>query len=179
MAGLGLSVTGTDFSPSGLKTCAAWLAREGLSATLVCHEMSRLPFPSCTFDGLIAYNVVYHTTLAGMRQILAEMRRVLQPGGRLYASFIAREDSKVGVYQADVKAGRCHELESFTFVYPQVGDAPEDKFLPHHYCDEAEVHDLLADLNIDMVDLDRREYSDGEGEPHVSVHYRVQARRRK
>jgi tellurite methyltransferase len=178
IARLGLAVTATDFSPSGLKTCAAWLVREGLSATLACHEMGRLPFPSSAFDGLVAYNVVYHTTLTGMRQVLVEVRRVLRPGGRLYATIIDREDSKVAVSHADVEGGKCHEIEPFTFVYPRLGDAPDDKYLPHHYCDEAEVYDLLAGFDIDDLGLDRREYDDGEGECHVGVHYHVQACRR-
>ena len=139
--------------------------------------MGRLPFFDCTFDGLIAYNVIYHATLAGMRQVLAEIRRVLEPGGRFYATIIAREDSKVSVCQADVKAGKCHEIEPFTFVYPRFGDAPDDKFLPHHYCDEAELHSLLADFAVDELYLDRREYGE-DGALHVGVHYHVQARRR-
>jgi SAM-dependent methyltransferase len=178
MARLGLTVTATDFSPSGLRTCAAWLFREELSAFLACHEMGRFPFPSFTLDGLLAYNVVYHATLAGMRQILGEIGRVLRPGGRLYATIIGRDDSKVAVSQADVRAGKCREIETFTFVYPRLGDAPDDKFLPHHYCDEAEVYDLLTGFDIDVLDLDRREYDDRDGERHVGVHYRVQARRR-
>jgi ubiquinone/menaquinone biosynthesis C-methylase UbiE len=98
--------------------------------------MGRLPFSANTFDGLIAYNVIYHATLAGMRRTLSEIGRVLCPGGRLYVTVIARQDSKVVGCQADVKAGKCHGIELFTFVYPRVGDAPDDKFLAHHYCDD-------------------------------------------
>lgn len=177
LALLGFAVTATDISLSGVKTCAAWLAREGLSATLACHEMGTLPFPDCTFDGLIAYNVIYHATLAGMRRILAEIRRVLRPGGWLYATIVAREDSKVATCQSVVRAGKCREIEPFTFVYPRFGDAPDDKFLPHHYCDETELHALLADFVIDDLRLDRREYVD-DGRPQVGVHYHVQVRRR-
>lgn len=175
---LGFAVTATDISPSGVKTCAAWLVREGLSATLACHEMGTLPFPNCTFDGLVAYNVIYHATLTGMRRILAEALRVLCPGGRLYATVIACEDSKVATCQAGVKAGKCSEIEPFTFVYPRFDDAPDDKYLPHHYCDEAEVHALLAGFAIEDLQLDRREYVDDDGELQIGVHYHVQARRR-
>jgi SAM-dependent methyltransferase len=177
LAHLGFAVTATDISLSGVKTCAAWLAREGLSATLACHEMGTLPFPNCAFDGLVAYNVVYHATLAGMRRILAEVRRVLRPGGRFYTTIIAREDSKVAICRADVQAGKCHETEPFTFVYPCFDDAPDDKYLPHHYCDEAELLILFADFAVDALRLDRREYVDDGGELQVGVHYHVQARR--
>jgi SAM-dependent methyltransferase len=177
LAHLGFAVAATDVSPAGLKTCAAWLAREGLNATLACHEMGALPFSDCTFDGLVAYHVIYHATLAGMRGVLAEVRRVLRPGGRLYVTAIAREDSKVAIYQADVRAGKCREIEPFTFIYPRFDDAPDDKYLPHHYCDEAELRDLLAGFVIDDLRLDRREYVDGDGELQIGVHYHAQVRR--
>jgi tellurite methyltransferase len=156
-ARLGLTITGTDFSPSGLETCAAWLVREGLCATLACHEIGRLPFPASAFDGLIAYSVIYHATPAGMRRTLSEIGRMLCPGSWLHVTIITREDSKVATCQADVRAGKCHEIEPFTFVYPRLGDAP-DKFLPHHYCDEAQLRDLLTDFDIEELRLDRREY---------------------
>lgn len=175
LARSGLDVAATDISLSGVKTCAAWLAREGLQATLACHGMGTLPFPNNTFDGLVAYNVVYHATLAGMRQVLAEMCRVLRPGGGLYITIIAREDSKVATCQADVKAGKCHEIEPFTFVYPHLDDAAGDKHLPHHYCDDVELRDLLADFVVDDLYLDRQGYVADDGSARSSVHYHVQA----
>ena len=172
---MGFGVTASDVSPSGLAICAAWLAREGLTAALLCHEMEVLPVPDCAFDGLIAYNVVYHTTRTGMERALDELHRVLCPGGRLYATIIARSDSKVAGYQVDVEAGRCVEIEPFTFIYPH--DAPGDKHLPHHYCDEAELCDLLADFVLDDLRLVRVAYTDDDGVVRTGVHYHVQARR--
>lgn len=174
LARLGFAVTATDVSPSGLATCAAWLAREGLSATLVRHEMERLLFPDCAFDGLIAFNVIYHTTVAGMRRILAEFRRVLRPGGRLYLTFLGKVEQNIARYRADVEVGKCREIEPFTFVYPR--DAFGDRYLPHHYCDEAELRALLAGFSIDDLYLPREEYTDEDGVVHLSAHYHVQAR---
>jgi SAM-dependent methyltransferase len=170
---LGLAVTASDVAPSGLMTCAAWLAHERLAAVLVCHEMRTLPFPDATFDGLLAYNVIYHATVAGMQQTVSEIRRVLCPGGWLYITAIACSDSKVASYRADIETGKCQEIEPFTFVY--LYDAPADKYLPHHYCDEEEVRDLLTGFAIKDVRLDHREYADSEG-MQVGVHYHVQAR---
>jgi SAM-dependent methyltransferase len=153
--------------------CAAWLAHEKLAAILVCHDMRTLPFPDSFFDGLLAYNVIYHATVAGMQQTVDEIRRVLCPGGWLYLTAIARTDSKVTGYRADIETGTCQEIEPFTFIY--LDDAPGDKYLPHHYCDEAEIRDLLADFVIKDVHLDRREYTDAAG-MQVGVHYHVQAR---
>lgn len=172
---LGFAVTATDVSSSGLTICAARLAHEELSATLVLHEMETLPFTGCTFDGLIAFNVIHHTSVAGMRRVLAEVRRVLCLGGRLYFTATARDEDTIAHYRADVETGKCLEIEPFTFVY--VRDGPGDKHLPHHYCDEAELSALLAGFTVDDLRLVCGEYTDDDGMIRTSRHYHVQARR--
>jgi len=163
-----LAVTATDVSPSGLATCAAWLTREGLRATLVRHEMETLPFPGLIFDGLVAFNVIHHTSVAGMR-------RALRPGGWFYATIAAREESNIACYRADLETGKCQEIEPFTFIY--LRDAPGDKHLPHHYCNEAELRALLSSFIVDDLHFVRKEYADEDGVAQVSAHYHVQARR--
>ncbi len=175
LARLGFSVAAADISPSGLATCAAWLAREGLSAAPLCQEMERFPFADGVFEGMVAYHVIYHTTLDGMGRVLAEARRVLRSGGRLYITALAREDSRVAGHRADVETGRCVELEPFTFIY--LRDAPGDKYLPHHYCDEAELRGLLAGFVVDGLRLDHRRFTDESGALQTGAHYHVQARR--
>ncbi len=145
------------------------------SATTVCHEMATLPFPDGLFDGLLSYNVIYHATVAGMRRILAEIRRVLRPDGRLYVTIIARKDSRVSDYRADMATGKCREIEPFTFIYPR--DAPGDKYLPHHYSDEAELDVFLAGFSVDDLCLVHIEYTDEDGLVQTGAHYHVQARR--
>jgi tellurite methyltransferase len=175
LARMGFTVTATDMSPSGLVTCVAGLARAGLSAGLVRHEMEVLPFSTSAFDGVIAYNVIYHTTAAGMRRILAEMRRILSPGGWLYATAIARADRRIDECRADIALGRCQEIEPYTFVY--LREVPGDKHLPHHYCDEAELRAFMANLVVEDSRLVRVEYVD-EGEAvQIGAHYHVRARR--
>jgi hypothetical protein len=137
--------------------------------------MEIFPFPNSVFDGLIAYNVIYHTTVAGMRRVLAGIRRVLRSDGWLYVTIISCEDSKVAGYQADIEAGKCQEIEPFTFIYPR--DAPDDKYLPHHYCNEAELQTLLTGFTVDDLCVVRVEYANEDGVIQTGVHYHVQARR--
>jgi tellurite methyltransferase len=172
---MGFTVVAADVAPSGLATCARWLAREGLNATLVRHEMELFPFPDGSFDGLIAFHVIYHTTVNGMQRILSEMRRVLRPGGELYITIISRVDTKIACYRADIGAGKCQEIEPFTFLY--VRGAPGDKYLPHHYCDEADVRALMTDFIVDDLGLMRVAYTDDDGVAQTGAHYHIQARR--
>ncbi len=175
LAGIGLSVVGGEVSPSGLAACAAGMRAEGLSPLLACHDMSRLPFADGTFDALLAFNVIYHATTDGLRAVLAEICRVLVPGGSLYLTFIGRVAQNIARYRADVARGVCREVEPFTFIY--VREAHEDKYLPHHYCDEAELRDLLAPFEVEVLTPCPNEYTDEQDVHHVSLHYRVQARR--
>jgi len=175
LARVGFTVAATDVSPSGLTTCAAWLAREGLAATLIRHEMEVFPFPDHAFDGMIAWYVIHHTLAAGMRRILAEARRALRPGGWLYAAVAARDEGNTALYRSDVEAGRCREIEPFTFIY--LREAPGDKHLPHHYCDEAELRSLLTGFAVDDFYLARWEYTDDDGVVRTGAHYHVRARR--
>jgi cyclopropane fatty-acyl-phospholipid synthase-like methyltransferase len=47
----------------------------------------RFPFPETTFDCAFAFSVFTHLTFPEMRQYLRESHRVLEPGGRLIATF--------------------------------------------------------------------------------------------
>jgi SAM-dependent methyltransferase len=47
----------------------------------------RFPFPEATFDCAFAFSVFTHLTFPEMRQYLRESHRVLEPGGRLIATF--------------------------------------------------------------------------------------------
>jgi SAM-dependent methyltransferase len=137
--------------------------------------METLPFSDAAFEGVIAYNVIYHTTLVGMRRVLAEIRRTLRPGGSFYATVIAREDSKVADCRTDIRTGKCEEIEPFTFIYRR--DAPGDKYLPHHYCDAAELDALLDGFAVDDLNLKRVTYTDDDGAEQIGAHYHIQARR--
>jgi SAM-dependent methyltransferase len=59
-------------------------AREhGTAAPLVTGDAHRLPFPDASFDAVSDVTVVQHIPLASQPQALAEMLRVLKPGGHL------------------------------------------------------------------------------------------------
>ncbi len=52
-----------------------------------------IPFASASFDAVIANHMLYH--VPDRRQALAEIRRVLRPGGRLYAATNGEEHMQV------------------------------------------------------------------------------------
>lgn len=176
LARLGYAVAATDVSPTALAHCRAWLTTEGLTALLSEADMRALPFPRDVFDLVIAYNVIYHATRAGVAATLAEIARVLRPGGHLFVTFIATEDAKCADYRAKTAAGRGIELEPNTFRVPD--DPDEDGDLPHHFVDEAEARDLLAAFDVLAFDARREERLDSRGTTERKVHWDVWCRRR-
>ncbi len=172
----GLKVVGGDIAPTGLKICAERLRQQGQTPRLALHDMASPPFADGSFDALLAFHVIYHTTLAGLMNILAEIHRILRPGGWLYLTMLARLEENIARYRADVARGIALEPEPFTFVYLQ--DAPSDKDIPHHYCDEEELRDLLTAFEVESLVPVRSDYTDRAGIRHISMHYHIQARRR-
>lgn len=66
---------GTDINPRAV----AWCRERGHRAELMMQDV--LPFGAAEFDGVVIDNVLEHIT--DPRTLLAEVRRVLRPGGRV------------------------------------------------------------------------------------------------
>ncbi len=80
----GWQVTLTDFSPGMVEQARRALG--GLPAFAAFREadVQALPYDDGLFDGVIANHMLYH--VPDRPRALAELRRVLRPGGRLFAA---------------------------------------------------------------------------------------------
>ena len=80
-------ITLTDFSPGMLQQ-----ARQRLGEDRFAYEVAdaqSLPFADTSFDAVIANHMLYH--VPDLPRALGEIRRVLKPSGRFYATTIGRE----------------------------------------------------------------------------------------
>jgi len=66
----GYEVYASDFSEPAVRYCQEWLRRERLTATVVKNDMMKIPYLDSFFDFVIAYNVIYHTTFNGMKELV-------------------------------------------------------------------------------------------------------------
>jgi SAM-dependent methyltransferase len=136
----GLSVVATDISPRAVAATRQALSARGLEAYVACAEMTSIPFPDEHVDGVLSIGVLEHGTRSAMEQAVAEVLRVLRPGGLLLASFtprsrwIAQTECPQGLLEDNTL--RCY--------------GPEQTV--HHLVDEPEIRELLIDFLIDSID---------------------------
>lgn len=91
----GGQAAGIDASPQMLAIARARLARAGMRPRLARATAQALPFPSATFDSIAA---TFPSEYIVDPATLAEIRRVLRPGGRLVVALAASFGAD-GAYQ--------------------------------------------------------------------------------
>lgn len=84
----GANVTGVDLTPRHVELAQAHLAALDLPGHVVEGDAERLPFPDATFDRVTSNGVLHHTP--DMPAALAEIQRVLRPGGEARISLYHR-----------------------------------------------------------------------------------------
>lgn len=140
LARAGMQLVGLDISGHGLRLAAQWLGDEGLSASLVQADFRRpLPFASAAFEAVFSVQVVHHALAAEAELALAEIDRVLGPGGLLFLSVGARQPS-----------GPDYEAIEPSTVRPLSG--PEIGLL-HHYFSEQELRQAFSTYTIREISL--------------------------
>lgn len=154
LAARGFAVTALDNAPAAIEACRRGLAEAGLAATTVTGEMTDLPFPDGSFDGIVASHAIHHCSLASLRRVLDHVTRCLTPGGLFFWSTPTPRH---------FRWGRGEEVEPGTWVDPNHPEGP----VPHHYASEEEVRELLRDY--DILSIEEVEHRD---EDHSWLHWR-------
>lgn len=90
----GFKVTCTDLSPELVAHCRT----KGLDAEVM--DFSALAFEDASFEAVFGMNCLLHVPKAELPGVLAEVRRVLAPGGLLYWGQYGGQDFE-GVWEGD------------------------------------------------------------------------------
>lgn len=130
---LGFRVAGVDISAEGLRHCSAWLTSAGFAADLRAASMTALPFADSTFALAVAFGVFYYGDESAMDNAIAEMYRVLEPGGRALVIVRTTADYRFG-------KGDCLGRNTFRLT---ISDTNEEGALMH-FLDEDEVRHRFA-----------------------------------
>ena len=79
------AVYGIDAAPEMIELARAKAASAGLEVSFQPALLEAIPFPDATFDVVITSFVLHHFPADMLDKVLAEIRRVLKPNGRLVA----------------------------------------------------------------------------------------------
>ncbi len=143
LAEAGFAVEAIDGSPVGIAEAANSAAARGLSLNLREAPADALPFADGAFDYVLSWNVIYHGNQGDVGRRLAEIWRVLKPGGLYQGTMLPTRNSNYGL-------GRRIAPDTF------VNDAIEERAHPHFYCDAAGVVALFA--GFELLSLTQREH---------------------
>jgi len=81
LAEAGARVAAVDLTPTAVELTTRRLELAGLSADVREADAESLPFPDASFDFVWSWGVIHHSSDTG--RVIAEIARVLRPGGRL------------------------------------------------------------------------------------------------
>jgi tellurite methyltransferase len=132
LAERGFAVSAIDAAPEAISAIRSGAEAAGLQID-ACHAMmTALPFDDASFDHVLSWNVIYHGDEGVVAQTVAEIARVLKPGGTFMGTMLSAR--RVPVEQARAKGT---QISRNTWVF----DGPGDKVHPHYFCN---ARDLLA-----------------------------------
>ena len=156
-AGRGLDVAALDAAPESLAAIGQHAARAGLSIELVEGRMTDLPFATASFDHVLSWNVIYHGDETVVRRAIAEIHRVLKPGGTFMGTMLSAR--RVPVERAKAP-GR--EISRNTWAFDGTGD----KVHPHYFCTARDLMMLFDGFEIWSL-VDREHDAPGSWHWHL------------
>ena len=169
MAKKGFSVSAADSSPDAVQETAAWAAREGLEIPARVSDMLDLPYPDGAFDCAIAFNVIQHTDAAGFCRAIAELRRVIRPGGEAFLTILSKENP---IY----KNAPDHRRVDGNTVLRSERETEDD--VPHFYAGREELSELFRDWTFLRNPEERTEYDPARPEKAFSCHWAIRVGRK-
>lgn len=141
LARQGFDVYGLDGAAAGLGIARQTLAEAGLAADLRQGDIyAPLPYADASFDAVISTQVIHHAILARIRALVAEVARVLKPGGLVFVTVPSRRN----------QGRRFEQIEPGTLI-PLDG---REAGLPHHYFTPDELRAVFSAFDVTDLHLD-------------------------
>jgi len=157
---MGFEVYGVDYSETAIAQARAQFEAKGLSyGALEVADAAHLAYPDGCFDAVLERGALQHNRLAAARAIVAEMRRVLKPGGVLCCSLAA---------EGHFLFGQGEPLGSGDFFNGEHDGT-------RHFFSRRDILDLFADFELSRWMLHSRQ--DVVGNRMVEQYHVVEARK--
>ena len=151
----GFEVTALDAAPEGL----AEIDKAGAGVVTQLGRMDDLPFEDSAFDHVLSWNVIYHGDETVLLNTIAEVRRVLKPGGTFMLTML----SKRRLWIDREKLNGPKEISRNTWVFDEDGS---DKRHPHYCCGAVEMLALFQGFEVMWME-DREHEKPGSWHWHL------------
>jgi len=136
----GFRVSAIEISDYAVEYMKNWAKRENLRIDAVAGDMHSLPYNDNAFDCLFEYHTIRHTDSAGIRKIIAEIERVVKPGGEVYLTFLSKDSN-------EFTEKWWPEMDRNTLI----SQNPAEKDIPYFYADLNDFNELLVNFDIENI----------------------------
>lgn len=173
---IGLRLHGVDFSSVAINKAGARAEKEGIYVDLELGSADALPYPDNHFEFIAAIDVLNH--LAEPEACMAEVRRVLVPGGRVYANALSVRDPNRAMVAS---LGR--EVDPNRYQLPCPGDNPEQQVTCiMRYYDREDAKRIIVGFECETplqeyVRIDSGDLPPFSSETHEHVFWRLDLRK--
>ncbi|MGA7870668.1 MAG: methyltransferase domain-containing protein [Candidatus Binatus sp.] len=113
-------VYGIDASPEMIARARKKASKTGLELVFDTAEVEALPFPDATFDVVLSSAMLHHLPDEARHQGIREIRRILKPGGRLFAVDFGGSE---GERHSRIARHRNHAHFDIRQVIPELNEA--------------------------------------------------------
>lgn len=130
LAKAGFNVAAVDASPTAISHVLSEAKKSGVVIHTKQAEMTAIPLENESLDYVLAWNVIYHGNLSVVLRSIAEIVRVLKPGGLFQGTMLSKRNSEIA-------NGTPVDWNTF------VNDSRFEKRHPHFYSDAMELLSLF------------------------------------
>jgi len=104
LAEQGYKVFSVDFSATAVEFCRKRFIKFNLPGTFKQGSFNKIPFPDNSFSGIICIAALDHITFDEAEISIIEIRRVLEPGGKILLTFDPPHTDEDKLNQAEILA---------------------------------------------------------------------------
>ena len=160
LAAEGFDVDACDISETGLEAVRQAATAAGLAVRTHAapgHDLSH--YPDGAFDAVLCFGVLYYMSLPNAERSVAEMRRVLAPGGKLCC--VIRTDGDSRARHARKVAPLTWRLDEVDAAAPSDGERGMD-LLFFSEAETAALFSSFADVDIDRMTYVHKGFADDD-----------------
>lgn len=94
----GFSTFGIEIQESALAEAQLFCRENKMPLNIIRADMRRIPFSSRTFGSVYSYNAIFFMTKPDIKTAIAEMERILRPGGFCFVNVLSVDDPDERVF---------------------------------------------------------------------------------